>query len=65
MSDSEELEATHGRDCYVCGKEVLTNLGRRRHAGRMGVRLRRRRCADGLPGLGPIYACPDYKDDDA
>lgn len=59
-----DLEAM---DCYVCGKEVLTKRGDVAMPEGWGFVLvhTEHHIADGLPGLEPMYACPDCKDDDA
>lgn len=64
---SDELEATYGMECYVCGKEILTSREDQSMPEGWGFVLVHveRHIADGRPGLEPMYACPDCKDPDA
>ena len=55
----------YGMDCYVCGASAATDP----HGGHempvgWGFVLRADILADGKPGLGAFYACPNCKEDD-
>lgn len=53
----------HGMECRECGVSVATDRDAVALPDGWGFVLRPGRCADGLPGLEPFYACPDCKED--
>jgi hypothetical protein len=59
-----ETESTYGMDCYVCGASVATTPGEVDMPEGWGFVYAQGRCLDGLPGLEPMYACPNCKDPD-